>query len=76
MKFLVSKNQAWHLKENHFTSNLFNDIVLGAENDIRGALSTLNRYTNRSIGASLGEGELSEDEKKEVKVGLESIGAL
>ncbi len=56
--------------------NLFNDIVLGAENDIRGALSTLNRYTNRSIGASLGEGELSEDEKKEVKVGLESIGAL
>jgi hypothetical protein len=56
--------------------NLFNDIVLGAENDIRGALSTLNRYTNRSIGASLGEGELSEDEQKELKIGLESIGAL
>ena len=56
--------------------NLFNDIVLGAENDIRGALSTLNRYTNRNIGASLGEGELSEDEQKELKIGLESIGAL
>ena len=56
--------------------NLFNDIVLGAEDDIRGALSTLNRYTNRSIGTSLGEGDLSEDEQKELRIGLESIGAL
>ena len=56
--------------------NLFNDIVLGAENDIRGALSTLNRYTNRNVGTALGEGELSEDDMKELQAGLESIGAL
>ena len=31
-------------------TDLFNDIILGAENDIRQGLSTLNKYTGRKIG--------------------------
>ncbi len=31
-------------------TDLFNDIILGAENDIRQGLGTLNKYTGRKIG--------------------------
>jgi hypothetical protein len=45
--------------------SLFNDIVLGAEADISGALSTLNRYTGRNIGVGL-DGPLSDEEASEL----------
>ena len=52
---------------------LFNDIILGAEADIRQGLSTLNRYTGRSIGDSLGEGDLTEEEQAELYPALKAI---
>ena len=45
---------------------LFNDIVMKADSDISQALSTLNRYTGRNIGGTLGEGPLNEEESKEL----------
>jgi len=53
---------------------LFNDIILGAESDIRQGLNTLDRYTGRSIGGSLSGGDLSEEEQNELKIGLEALG--
>ena len=54
--------------------DLFNDIIMGTEADIRGALSTLNRYTGRSIGASVGTGKLSEEEQQELNDALQKMG--
>jgi hypothetical protein len=53
--------------------SLFNDIILGAENDISQALSTLDRYTGRNISLALDEGDLSEEEMKELKPVLDAI---
>ena len=53
---------------------LFNDIILGAERDIQQGLSTLNRYTGRSIGDAIGSGDLNEDEQAELLAGLKALG--
>jgi len=53
---------------------LFNDIILGAEADILQGLTTLDRYTGRSVGGALDGSVLSEDEQKELKIGLEALG--
>tara|TARA_R100001086_G_scaffold122804_1_gene63205 strand:- start:2907 stop:4667 length:1761 start_codon:yes stop_codon:yes gene_type:complete len=56
---------------------LFNDIVMKADSDISQALSTLNRYTGRNIGGTLGEGPLNEEESKELFDSLsKGIGAV
>jgi hypothetical protein len=46
--------------------SLFNDIILGAEADIRQGLSTLDRYTGRNIGSSLAKGDLNDEERDEL----------
>ena len=53
---------------------LFNDIIMKADSDIKQALSTLNRYTGRNIGGTLGEGPLNEEEAKELADSLERLG--
>jgi hypothetical protein len=53
---------------------LFNDIVLSAEADIRQGLATLDRYTGRKIGSALNDGELDENERKEYEADLISLG--
>lgn len=54
---------------------LFNDIIMKADSDISQALSTLNRYTGRNIGGTLGEGPLNEEEAKELADSLQGMGA-
>lgn len=55
---------------------LFNDIVLGAESDIRQGLANLNRYTGRSIGEFIESGSLSEEEQAERIAGLQALGIM
>jgi len=60
------------LKENF--EALFNDIIMKADGVIKQALSTLNRYTGRNIGGTLGEGPLNEEESKELADSLQGMG--
>jgi hypothetical protein len=53
---------------------LFNDIVLGAEADIKQALNNLNRYTGRNIGDFLESGDMSEEDQAELAEGLRALG--
>ena len=46
-------------------TDLFNDIILGAENDIRQGLSTLNKYTGRKIGDEAYSNKALSKEKQE-----------
>jgi len=55
---------------------LFNDIVLGAEADIKQALNNLNRYTGRNIGEALSQSELSEEDQAERIEGLRALGIM
>jgi len=53
---------------------LFNDIVLGAEADIKQAINNLNRYTGRNIGDFLESGDMSEEDQAELAEGLRALG--
>ena len=53
---------------------LFNDIVLGAEADIKQALNNLNRYTGRNIGDFLESSDMSEEDRAELAEGLRALG--
>ena len=54
--------------------DLFNDVILGTDRKIRGAIDVMDRYTGRNIGKALGSGELSEDEQEELQKGLAALG--
>jgi hypothetical protein len=53
---------------------LFNDIVLGAEADIKQALNNLNRYTGRNIGDFLESSDMSEEDRAELARDLQALG--
>ena len=42
--------------------------------DINQGLSTLNNYTGRNVGSALGDGELSEEERKTHAKDLKAMG--
>ena len=54
--------------------DLFNDVILGTDRKIRGAIDVMDRYTGRNIGKALGSGELSEEEQEELQKGLAALG--
>jgi hypothetical protein len=54
--------------------DLFNDIIMSTDADIKQALSTLNRYSGRNIGEALGKGDLNEEEAKELADSLKGLG--
>jgi hypothetical protein len=53
---------------------LFTDIIVSREMDINQGLSTLNNYTGRNVGSALGDGELSEEERKTHAEDLKAMG--
>ena len=53
---------------------LFTDIIVSREMDINQGLSTLNNYTGRNVGSALGDGELSEEERKTHAKDLKAMG--
>lgn len=54
-------------------NQLFNDIIIKKEQQILGALGTLDRYSGRDIASRLSDGPLGEEEQSELEGYLSSV---